>query len=324
VLGLLLERALQQEIAEGERIDAARICLADAATLLTTTDLLYLPVPDVEESASIIVAHCLSDIYAELGEPLWATVTLGLTSADVASERAERLLRGIANALEQAATRLAGGHTTYAPETFVGISAVGREAVPPAHAPCAVGDLVLLSKTIGSGIALAALKMGFVADTELGLEVSSMRASNAPAAAAISAQDSSEVRYVTDVSGFGLISAIAAGSLQATVRVAADRIAVFPQTLERIRGGAWSALADSNLARALDVIDSGSATSVSLATQMALCDPQTSGGLVAIMSPDAAAGVVAADVGWTAIGEVIATNAGPLIQIEGEIQDGGR
>jgi selenophosphate synthase len=93
---------------------------------------------------------------------------------------------------------------------------------------------------------------------------------------------------VTDVSGFGLISAIAAGSLQATVRVAADRIAVFPQTLERIRGGAWSALADSNLARALDVIDSGSATSVSLATQMALCDPQTSGGLVAIMSPDAA------------------------------------
>ena len=273
--------------------DAHRVELtAPAQCLVTSADLLYNLCEDPHQYGYVAVVHGLSDIYAVLGTPLWATVTVGTRTARADVRSVELVMRGVCDALRDNGAVLAGGHTVYAHDPFIGVAASGRAAAERADSAPRAGDAILLSKPLGTGIALSAVRLGLVLESQLRAEYASMRASNGVVAALLRAalcRQPGCVRYVTDVSGFGLLAALRQGLARGSraKAVLGESIPAFALTFALIEQGAWSALADDNMAGSMAYVSSDGGP-LPLAQQILLNDPQTSGGLLAIVSAQAA------------------------------------
>jgi selenide, water dikinase len=250
---------------------------------VTSVDLLY-NVSEVPRTVGYIaVCHAISDIYAVLGEPLWANVAIGL---DNRASGGRGVLEGVVAALDDNGASLAGGHTVHTTDPFVSVSVVGK-AGPSLRQEATHGDRLVLSKPLGTGIGLTALAMGLVEEHELSDEFTSMRTSNRTASRLLKEIEDANpgsVRDVTDVSGFGLLAAIRDTVPAGNVSVVLDRLPVFPSTRRYAGLGAWPPLADDNLATARSFTSFRGPFREGMTDQLIAADPQTSGGLLAVVS----------------------------------------
>jgi len=266
--------------------DGAVYRLSDDCLIVQTTDFFPPVASEARTFGCIAAANALSDIYAMGGRPLTAMALLCFPARQLPLSLAGDILTGALEKLDEAGVSLVGGHTLDDPQVKFGLSVMG--VVEPeqtlTNAGAQPGDIVVLTKPIGTGLTITAAKAGLAAEEHVRDANRLMAALNREGArAALEAG----AHAATDVTGFGLLghSWQLAKASGVRMRLRAGEVPVLAGALEYASTGLVPAAAYANR-RYLD----GRVTfsqSVSLARQDVIFDPQTSGGLLVCLSADA-------------------------------------
>jgi len=281
--------ALLSSIHNGE--DASVYLLGEDTAIVQTVDFFPPVVDDPYTFGQIAAANALSDIYAMNATPLTA-MNIVAFPCETGTEVLEEVLLGGYDKVHEAGAVLAGGHTIEDEEPKYGLAVMGtvklrdlttiRGARP--------GDLLILTKPIGTGLMTTALKGGFVSEPDIEAVVASMCALNAKPAAVLA---SHQVSAMTDVTGFGLAGHLyemmKAGGTAA--RIWAAEVPLFNRALEMAASGmAPRTSAEECFTQRKVEVDTGGVDQF-LVTCM--FDPQTSGGLLAAVKPEVAEAALA-------------------------------
>jgi len=256
-----------------------------AEALVQTVDFFTPIVDDPFAYGRIAGANALSDIYAMGGRPITALAIAAFPVRDFDPAVMRAVFAGGLSALEEAGVALLGGHTVQDTEVKFGYAVTGlvaREAVW-SNAGAQPGDVLLLTKPLGTGIIATAGKFNRASDDVIAAAIASMRLLNRAAAEALASGGG--VHGCTDVTGFGLVGhgcemAAASG---VTLAIDAARVPVLPGAValalaNRPGGTANNRAHFGPRVRVVGVRDERLAI---------LFDPQTSGGLLAAVAPEA-------------------------------------
>ncbi len=275
--------------------DDALVWKLDAnRALVQTADFFPPVVDDPYDFGAIAAANSLSDVYAMGGEPLFAMNLVGFPDSLDAAVLSE-ILRGGAEKVREAGAVVAGGHTTVDKEPKYGLAVTGwvRADRILAKGGAKPGDVLLLTKPIGTGLVTTAHKKGLDDPADLEAAVSSMTRLSAGAARLL--RDAwPSVHALTDVTGFALGGhahemAHASGCV---LRLRWEALPLLPGAARYARDGHSPGGAGRNA----EFYGSFTTERVLLEPwqRRILWDPQTSGGLLAAVDPSAAAGLAAA------------------------------
>ena len=270
-------------VGNDSRDDSAAVDIGDGRALLSTTDFFTPIVDDPWDFGQIAATNAISDIYAMGGTPTVAIAILGWPVDTLAPEIASKVLAGARATCAEAGIALAGGHSIDISEPIFGLAVSGLVDIDQLRRndTAMAGDTLFLTKPLGVGIISTAGKREKATSEDLAIASRSMRTLNS-IGAELSAIDG--VTAMTDVTGFGL-----AGHLTEMMRGSG-----LDATLD------WSAIPTfGDLERYIDqgCIPGGTGRNFeSVATHMPeltefqraiLCDPQTSGGLLVSVRPEA-------------------------------------
>lgn len=241
----------------------------------------------------IAAVHAASDLFAMGATPETGllTVTLPGTHPRRAGAELRAVLVGVAEELAAMGACLVGGHTMEGDELVVGLAMTGllpADVAPTRKAGLVVGDQLVLTKALGTGVVLAADMQRRALGEWVDAAVASMLRSNREAATMARARG---VRAMTDVTGFGLAGHLGemlrASQVSACIRL--EAIPHLPGALACLALGLRSTLDPDNRAA---VADLGFGRDESPQEDL-LFDPQTSGGLLLGVAPDQAVDLVA-------------------------------
>ena len=264
--------------------DAGVFRLTDDLALDQTVDFFAPIVDDPYRFGRVAAANALSDVYAMGGEPLTAMNIVGFPSKSLPLSVLTEILRGGQDAVHEAGARIVGGHTVIDEELKYGLAVTGR--VHPdrilSNANAKAGDVLLLTKRIGTGILATAGKMAALAPEhaeELYVSMSTLNAAAARAAVELGA------RCATDVTGFGLLGHALHIARASNVRLVFDVEAVplLPGTRDALAAGYLPSGASRNADWVSPEVDWND---VGDDTRSLLTDPQTSGGLLVALGAD--------------------------------------
>ncbi len=270
----------------GTSDDAGVYKIKDDYALIQTLDFFTPIVDDPYTFGQIAATNSLSDVYAMGGRPLTAMNIACFATCLEPAVLAE-ILRGGADKIVEAEAILVGGHTVTDKEVKFGLSVTGY--VHPdevlTNSGAKAGDVLVLTKPIGTGILTTALKKDLITEKELEEVVKSMSTLNKGAAAAM---ERVGVHACTDITGFGILGhtyELASGS-DVNVKIDASKVPLFNKTLQLIEENAVPGGARSNQSHFGKWVDIDEDISDCLET--ALYDPQTSGGLLIAVAEDKA------------------------------------
>jgi selenium donor protein len=277
--------------------DAAVWRISDELTVVQTIDFFTPLVDDAYQFGRIAATNAFSDIYAMGARPAFALNVVAFPKT-LPMELLGDILRGGADVAAAAGALVAGGHSIDDPEPKYGMAVTGF-AHPDeiwTNAGGRAGDVLVLSKAIGTGIVTTALKRGEPDPAVVDAAVESMTTLNADAARLVRA---ASPHAVTDVTGFGLVGharELAAGAgLQAQIDWQAVRL--LPGVRELVEGGHVPGGTRTNLDLAADYTEF--AAWLSETDRLLACDAQTSGGLFVSLSAERAA-----ELPWPVIGRL--------------------
>jgi len=183
--------------------DAAVYRIADDLALVQTVDFFPPIVDDPYVFGAIAAANALSDVYAMGGRPILALAIAGFPE-DLPAATISAILQGGADKVAEAGAVVAGGHTLIDQEPKYGLCVTGliHPDQVTAKARAQPGDLLLLTKPLGTGVITTAHKRGLVAEQHLQAAIDSMVKLNRRAAELAS---SVGLRSATDITGYGLL-----------------------------------------------------------------------------------------------------------------------
>ncbi|HDO25154.1 MAG TPA: selenide, water dikinase SelD, partial [Nitrospirae bacterium] len=144
--------------------------------MVQTVDVITPLVDDPFTFGAISAANSLSDVYAMGGTPVSALAVLGFASCDFTASAIKNLLKGAIAKLREAGASLIGGHSIEDNELKFGLSVIGRvdrNKILRANA-AAAGDILVLTKPIGTGVLSSAFKKGVIRDSAFKTAVASM------------------------------------------------------------------------------------------------------------------------------------------------------
>lgn len=308
------------EVLTGRGDDAAVLKVVGGMQVLTT-DHLRAFTQDPRLMGRLTALHALGDVWAMGAAPqvALAQITLPRGSETIQGRILSEVMGGAVEAFGAAGADVVGGHTAQGDELVVGFTVTGLAARVIGKGGARVGDRLILTRPLGSGVILAAemaqarlpgLMLGEVVAGALRI----MGQGNGRASAVLAPH----AHAMTDVTGFGLaghlLEMLEASGLGARLDLGA--VPLMPGALELAAAGEGSSLEPSNRARAL-----GRITGADLTTARArlLFDPQTCGGLLAAV-PATLAGRIMTDLeaagdGAGVIGEIVA--GAPEIRLHG-------
>lgn len=275
-------------IGYGSRDDAAVYDLGNGRALISTTDFFSPIVDDAFDFGRIAANNALSDVYAMGGIPLVAIAILGWPVDKLPPELAAKVLDGGRQACEEAGIALAGGHSIDSPEPFFGLAVTGEVAIEhiKRNDTAREGDLFLLTKPLGLGILSTAQKRGKLRQEDAHIARDIMVQSNSIGSALAAIPG---VHAMTDVTGFGLgghlLEMCKGAGLSASVNW--SDVPVIPKALQYLNEGCYPDGAFRNW-KSYSHHFSGAGT---MERMMLLSDPQTNGGLLIAVSPEALDGV---------------------------------
>ena len=258
--------------------DAAVYKLNDRQALIFTVDFFPPVVDDPFAFGAVAAANSFSDVYAMGGTPLVALNVVGFP-VDLPKEILSEIMRGGYTKAEEAGCLIAGGHTVDDQEPKYGLAVVGL--VEPerqvTNAGSKAGDVLVLTKPLGTGIITTAGKQGVVEPEVLEEGVRVMSTLNDAASRAMMKVGANAA---TDVTGFGLVGHLR-GMMAAsgtTARVEFSRIPV----IEGVWGLLEAGVAPGGTHRNLEGVGSQVAwdSGITRNQRLLLCDAQTSGGLL--------------------------------------------
>ena len=274
--------------------------------LVQTVDFFTPIVDDPETFGRIAAANALSDVYAMGGRPRTALAIAALPKNGPSPEVIRAIFRGGSTVLRDAGVALLGGHTVSDPEIKFGYSVTG-EVDPDAvltNAGATAGDILLLTKPLGTGILVRARKYERATDADIVPAIATMLRLNDAPATSLRDLPRGAIHACTDVTGFGLAghaSEIADAS-GVTLVIDAESLPVLPRVEElAVEFLPCGGRANRRHFTALSVDDA-----VRLERHLVALDPQTSGGLLLSVAPDylsevrsrlEAAGTLAAEIG---------------------------
>ena len=288
--------------------DAAVYRLRPDLALVQTIDFFPPIVDDPFSFGEIAVANALSDVYAMGGTPLLGLNVVAFP-ADHPKQVLSEILRGGASKAGEAGVLIVGGHTVDDKEPKYGLAVTGT--VTPGrqitNAGAQPGDVLVLTKPIGTGVITTAGKAEAVDASVLSGAVDTMRALNAGASRAMVA---SRAHACSDVTGFGLV-----GHLREVAQASGLTGCIESGTVPLLAGArelAEAGYAPGGSRRNLESVDASTAwaDAVDPTMRQLLADAQTSGGLLIAIAPadldELAANLEREGVaGWAAIGELV-------------------
>jgi selenide,water dikinase len=262
--------------------------------LVQTVDFFTPIVDDPYTYGEIAAANAVSDIYAMGGRPLTALAIAGFPKDGLDPETIAAIFQGGFEKLREAGVALLGGHTVQDEEIKFGYAVSG--SIDPdrilTNAGARPGDVLFLTKPLGTGIVGTAIKFDRAASAIADEAVRSMRTLNRAAAEAIHQLPAGAVHACTDVTGFGLAGHATemARASAATLVFEASSVPLFTGVLEIARRNRSGGLGTNHDYFASGVrIESGVAADF----ELLMYDPQTSGGLLIASAADAADAVAA-------------------------------
>lgn len=297
----------------GDHLDDAGIMQVSPDLALVQTVDFFTPIVDDGADFGFIAAiNALSDIYAMGAEPLSALAVAGFAPDVVPLSVLGDIFRGGAQACAQEGVVLLGGHTVRSPEIFYGLAVTGT--VHPQRfltkAGARPGDLLVLTKPLGTGLLSTWLKRGQMPPEFLPTLVATMKESNRQASRVLRGY----AHALTDVTGFGLLGhalELAAASGVA-LEIWASEVPLLPGVEEAARAKAVAGGLKANRAWVSERVTGWE--NVPEEWALILCDPQTSGGLLAAVPAESRQELVALLPQAVVIGTVTAA-ASPAIRL---------
>ena len=299
--------------------DAAVVRLPQGKALVQTLDFFPPVVNDPYAFGQIAAANALSDVYAMGGEPWCAMNIVCFPVRDLPPEVLTAILAGGADKLAEAGAALAGGHSVDDPVIKYGLSVTGL--IDPdnfaANTGLKPGQLLVLTKALGTGILATAVKANWAdaAELEKALIVNAARLNKAPGRVIRELK----LKAATDITGFGLgghLLEMACAS-DVCIQIVADALPALPEALELAGVGLLPAGSHAN--RRFRQPDTLIGPGVNPLRVDLIFDAQTSGGIVLALEPEQLAAALAilrqeGDSGWV-IGTVLPPCAGPRLHI---------
>lgn len=268
--------------------DAGVYRLRDDLAIIQTVDFFTPIVDDPYLFGQIAATNALSDVYAMGGRPLTALniVCFPIRKMDTAVLR--EILRGGLDKLREADCLLIGGHSVEDDETKYGLAVTGVIHPEKVHLNRGArpGDVLVLTKPLGTGIVGTAVKGGVAARELADLSIRTMTGLNRRAAELLASV--AEVHAVTDVTGFGLLGHALEMVEDSDVGlvIEADRVPIFPGLQDLVEGGIVPGGLHRN--RQYRELRIDAAPSCPAWLLDVLFDPQTAGGLL-VSLPEASA-----------------------------------
>ena len=264
--------------------DAAVYKMSDDMAIISTVDFFPPIVDDPFKFGEIAAANALSDVYAMGGKPVIALNIVGFP-VDLPHDILGEILSGGASKAQEAGVLIVGGHTVDDAEPKYGMSVTGvvHPGKQVTNAGARPGDVLVLTKPIGTGIITTAGKQERVGEETLERAVNVMSELNSKASKAMMHVG---VNSCVDITGFGLLGhlrLIAAGSgVSAQVKV--SDVPVIEGVQELLNMGIAPGGTHRNLESLEGVVDWH--PDISAQTQILLADAQTSGGLLMSVAPE--------------------------------------
>lgn len=245
---------------------------------MATVDFFTPIVDDPADWGAIAVANALSDIYAMGATPLFGLNLVGWPRDRLPFEMLGEVLHGASEIAARAGCLILGGHSIDAVEPTFGMAVIG-EVHPErmlTNAGACAGDLLVLTKPLGTGILATALKRDALIETGMAEAVSSMTTLNDGAARAALKVG---VSAATDITGFGLIGHLAAmlEASKVAAEIAFEALPILPHARNLASRGVIPGGTQRNLEAASQV---DWAPDLSSAERYLCVDAQTSGGLL--------------------------------------------
>ncbi len=252
--------------------------------LVQTVDFFTPIVDDPFAYGQIAAANALSDVYAMGGRPLTAMNLMGIPTDKVPPGIMNAILCGGASKIKEARCALVGGHTIRNPEPIYGLSVTGL--VSPhrmmTNAAACVGDLLILTKPLGTGIITTGIKRGLTSRSLEKKVITNMSFLNTVGA---EVAERGLVRAATDITGFGLI-----GHLSSMCRASGVGAKIFTTHIPPLSASVFELIKQDcvpggtrdNLETAKDAVEWNG---ISNAYKVLLADAQTSGGLLLCVPP---------------------------------------
>lgn len=284
----LLERILRELPAtKGKQVlvgpetsdDASVFAISDDLAIVQSVDFIPPVVDDPFMYGAIAAANALSDIYAMGGVPAFALSIVGFPDQVLPAGVLTMILKGAASKASEAGIEILGGHTIGDREPKFGLVVTGF--VDPAkilrNSTARPGDVLILTKPLGSGIVTTAIKRGLASEAEAAEVMAVMAELNRKAALVI---NDFPVNACTDVTGFGLL-----GHLKEMVKGSAVTAVVHSGAVPVIKAAmkfASDAIIPGGTRNNLDFAADITVWDKNLpeTTRLILADAQTSGGLL--------------------------------------------
>ena len=274
--------------------DAAVYKLTDDVAVVLTCDFFTPIVDEPYDFGRVAAANALSDIYAMGAEP---RVALNLTAFPKALglEVTGDVLRGAADVCREAGVLVAGGHTIEDSEPKFGLSVMG--VVNPSrllrNAGARPGDVLFLTKAVGTGLVSTGLKRGVISEDEARPAIESMATLNAAAGNVVRAYaEKGFVHACTDLTGFALAGHVhemceASGCSAA---ISFERVPLLPHAFGLAQNSVMPGKTRDIKAWAEEfvTVEVSEAVAPKETILNIVCDPQTSGGLLVAITPEAA------------------------------------
>jgi selenide,water dikinase len=244
-----------------------------------TTDFFTPIVDDPRWYGQIAATNALSDVYAMGGRPLTALNIVGIPADVVPLEMVNQIVRGGAEKIQEAKCVLIGGHTIKIPEPIFGYAVTGmvspRRMMTNANAQ--PGDLLVLTKPLGTGIITTGIKRGLATPALERKAIDVMTQLNTVGA---DVAERGLVRAAVDVTGFGLLSHLGAVCVSSKVgaEISAARVpAISSEVFDLIAANCIPGGSRDNLVHANGFTEWEGVTD---SQKTLLTDAQTSGGLL--------------------------------------------
>jgi selenide,water dikinase len=275
------------------RDDAAVYRLTDETALVATVDFFTPIVDDPYAFGQIAAANALSDVYAMGGRPLYALAIVAFPRDLLSTGMLAEIARGGIDKAAEAGCPVVGGHSIDDAEPKYGLAVTG--VIHPAQVVRNVGarpgDVLFLTKPLGTGIIATAIKRGIAPDEVTQAAVRAMATLNRGASEAMLRVGPSAA---TDVTGFGLLGHLLEITTASGVgaRLFAEALPWLPGVRELAEAGAIPGGTRRNLEAVAQAVRwRGAFDDVD---RLLIADAQTSGGLLIAVPPEKAAALAAA------------------------------
>lgn len=256
--------------------DAAVYDLGNGTALISTVDFFTPIVNDAFTYGRIAAANALSDVYAMGGKPILAIAVLGFPTEKMPAAIAQQIIAGGKSICKEAGVSLAGGHTIDSPEPFFGLAVNGF--VPTKNlkqnSTAQKGDLLFLTKPIGTGMLATAVKRELLSEIEIQQAIDSMCAFNTFGEELAKHEF---VHALTDVTGFGLLGHLI--EMCEGANCSAEIYYSKVPLMNGVKDLCVKFVYADNTMRNWKAYE-GKVHGIGSESLLTLCDPQTSGGLL--------------------------------------------